>query len=52
MRGAKKMVCYYIMNNRTGEENMIFGHYLDDAFRRHPELNRSEWTVTMYEYED
>lgn len=43
---------YTIYNPNTKEEEIIFGHSLEDAFRRYPELNPSEWICLMREYID
>ena len=36
----------------TKEENIIFGYNLTDSFRRHPELDPTEWTCWYHEYVD
>ena len=42
---------YHIYNDKTSEEEIIFGYSLEDAFRR-SKLDPSEWTVWLSEYVD
>lgn len=42
---------YHIYNDKTGEEKIIFGYRLGDAFRR-ANLESSEWTIWLTEYVD
>jgi hypothetical protein len=41
-----------IENVSTNEKSIIFGYSVADAFRRHPSLNREEWSVWYSEYVD
>lgn len=47
------MWCYEIWNAKTGEELMIFGYSLRDAFRREGlDFNDDNWRVFTQVYED
>ena len=43
---------YEIWNEAKQENGFIWGYSVNDAFRRHPDLNRNEWEVISCEYID
>lgn len=43
---------YEIYNERTNESDFIYGYSVDNAFDRHPNLDRNEWKVIFSEYID
>lgn len=48
----RTMYEYEIYNERINEHGFIWGYSVDDAFRRHPSLDRNEWKVIFSEYID
>lgn len=42
---------YIIINKKTGEETLIYGYNLYDAFERSP-LNYSDWECVNFTYID
>jgi len=43
---------YEINNNKTGEVDFIWGHNIEDAWRKSHNLNRDDWTIVFSEYID
>lgn len=43
---------FEIYNERTQEYNYIFGYNEKDAWRRNPNIDRTEWTIVHAEYID
>lgn len=43
---------YTIYNAKIQKEDIIFGHTLEDAFRRYPQFNPDEWECVYREYID
>lgn len=41
-----------IVNTETGEQSIIFGYHLEDAFRRYPSYDTPEWICVRSEYID
>jgi hypothetical protein len=46
-----KMFEFGIVNVKTGEENVMFGYNIADAYRR-AKLDMNEWHITYCEYID
>lgn len=46
------MWCFYIRNKVTGEQECVFGTSWEDAKRRCPEIDYSEWYIELKTYED
>lgn len=43
---------FTIVNNVTGEEEIIFGYNANDAFKRRKDLNEEQWFVALVDYID
>ena len=43
---------YEIYNKTTDKTDIIYGYFVDDAFRRNPDLNPAEWVVILANYVD
>ena len=43
---------YEIYNKTTDKTDFIYGYFVDDAFRRNPDLNPAEWVVILANYVD
>ena len=51
-RKEEKMYEYEIYNKTTDKTDIIYGYFVDDAFRRNPDLNPAEWVVILANYVD
>ena len=45
------MYSYWIINKKTAEKTVIFGHSRAQAFKKYS-LNEAEWDIDFVDYED
>ncbi len=43
---------FELWNEKTQEQDFIFGYSLEDAWARNPSKNREDWVVVYEEYID